>query len=202
MREDQSTADGVMCPLLGGAPHDPAVSSTGVCPRCAQVRAMVGTMRNPVSSRKPRWAPSYAVFLSWALMLEPVLDGGLITPGHASASRHWQEYSERQIPCGSRSGSASASTCWSHALPPVVPCSRCSEASSSPAHSAGEVGRAKVEDEAPVRHVSERVDAIGRPSSTRHLCDGPQPDRGGQPSRGGSKVIAASRGSEVNRGVS
>ena len=40
----------------------PAVVRTGVCPRGAHVRAIVGTSKNPLSSRKPKWAPSSTVF--------------------------------------------------------------------------------------------------------------------------------------------
>lgn len=59
--------------------HDPAVRRIGVCPRGAQVRAMVGTSKNPVSSRKPKWAPSTAVFFyPGPHMLKPVLDRGLV----------------------------------------------------------------------------------------------------------------------------
>ena len=59
--------------------HEPAVRRTGVCPRGAQVRAMAGTKRNPLSSRKPKWAPSSAVFFyPGPHMVEPVLDSGLV----------------------------------------------------------------------------------------------------------------------------
>lgn len=40
----------------------PAVCRIGVFPRGAHVREIVGTSRNPLSSRKPKWAPSAAVF--------------------------------------------------------------------------------------------------------------------------------------------
>jgi len=60
--------------------HDPAVRRTGVFPRGAQVLAMVGTRRNPVSSRKAKWAPSRAVFFySGPDLLLPVPDRGFVT---------------------------------------------------------------------------------------------------------------------------
>jgi len=60
--------------------HDPAVRRTGVFPRGAQVLAMVGTRRKPVSSRKAKWAPSCAVFFySGPDMLLPVPDRGFVT---------------------------------------------------------------------------------------------------------------------------
>jgi hypothetical protein len=72
----------------------PALVRIGVFPRGAQVRAMVGASRNPVSSRKPKWAPSRTVFFyAGPHMLFPVPDrflvslpvawtGFLATPSH------------------------------------------------------------------------------------------------------------------------
>src|SRR3989339_308087 len=40
----------------------PAVRRIGVFPLGAHVRETVGTSKNPLSSRKPKWAPSAAVF--------------------------------------------------------------------------------------------------------------------------------------------
>ena len=40
----------------------PAVRRIGVFPFGAHVRETVGTSKNPLSSRKPKWAPSAAVF--------------------------------------------------------------------------------------------------------------------------------------------
>jgi len=63
--------------------HDPAVRRMGVWPRGAQVRTMAGTRRKPDSSRKPKWAPSSAVFFyPGPHVLEPELDGGVVAlPG-------------------------------------------------------------------------------------------------------------------------
>lgn len=59
--------------------HEPAVRRTGVLPLGAQVREMVGTSRNPLSSRKAKWAPSSAVFFyPGPHMLLPVPDRLLV----------------------------------------------------------------------------------------------------------------------------
>ncbi len=42
--------------------HRPATGSQGVFPSGAQVRTTLGMSRNPLSSRKTRWAPSAAAF--------------------------------------------------------------------------------------------------------------------------------------------
>jgi len=72
----------------------PAVCRTGVTPLGAHVREIVGTSRNPLSSRKPKWAPSAAVFFyARPHMTFPVPDrlfvalsspfvGYLATPAH------------------------------------------------------------------------------------------------------------------------
>lgn len=166
--------------------------------------------------KKAQVGPKYCgFFLSWAtyaeastgsrprsvLSLDRRVFGNSI-PGHASVSRHWQGYSGPRTSCGSRSGSASTSTCLLDTLPPGAPCSGCAGAAFSDAHSTRKGVRGKVADGALLRRAYGIPGANGRQSSARHLYEGPQPDRGGQPSRGGWRANAASRGSEVYRGVS
>ena len=136
-----------------------------------------------------------------ALWLDPRVSGNSI-PGYASASRHWQGYSGPRTSCGSHSGSVSASTCSSHTPRPRALCSECAAAAAFAARSTRRDAREKDAAGVPVRRVYETPGATGRQSSARHLYEGPQPDRGGQPSRGGWRADAASRGSEVYRGVS
>jgi len=74
----------------------PAVVRIGVLPCGAHVRAIVGTSKNPLSSRKPKWAPSSAVFFyarpdlllpipNGLLVALPVAFGGLLaTPAHGA----------------------------------------------------------------------------------------------------------------------
>ena len=74
--------------------HVPAVERIGVFPFGAHVRRMVGTSKNPLSSRKPKWAPSTAVFFyarpdvlfpvpnSLFVALPIALAGFLATPTH------------------------------------------------------------------------------------------------------------------------
>ena len=74
----------------------PAVERIGVCPFGAHVREMVGTSKKPLSSRKPKWAPSTAVFFyarpdvlfpvpnSLFVALPIAFAGPLATPTHRS----------------------------------------------------------------------------------------------------------------------
>ena len=58
----------------------PAVRRIGVFPFGAHVRETVGTSKNPLSSRKPKWAPSAAVFFcARPHVLLPVPNGFLVS---------------------------------------------------------------------------------------------------------------------------